>query len=464
MLSLRARLVLIAVLASATVLAVLVMMGTVLRGSLGHRLAAARALATRTVEAIGGGEDGRRLLDAIDDGALGLCTPDGVLEDDVSRTPGEAGTASRPLPHDQQDALLRLCREAPITGGGTVEIAHPHDLVTLRTRRIDAGRAAWVIVRTAIVEPSAERRWTSQSFALGAVVLLLIATASSALVGLGRGARDLERALTTLRDDLRAPVPLPAGPEFARLTQGLKQMASYLADARDRERSLERDLAHREKLAALGRVVAGVAHEIRNPLAGIKLKLDVMARDASTSTAQRREIGSCLDEVERLDRVVRTLLTVAKKRQGLPSGRREPIALRPFLARRIALQDTAAPAVTFELVADDDEGAVLTDTDDLTRIVDNLLANAIDAVAGRGHVTLRIAAESASTTALRISDDGPGVDTERVGQLFTPFASSKEAGLGLGLWLSRALAEAIGGSLDFEGGSTFVLRLERDRA
>ena len=457
-LSLRARLVLVAALAAITVIAVLVVMTSVVRGSLAQRLPAARANLVELTDALVKEGDSARLVARIDDGALGFCAADGRVFDDAAHEPGQSDTAPRPLHHDQLDALVAVCRKTAADGiARATELVHPHDIVTIQTRAVTPEKTAWALVRTGMVDASSERRWTVQIAILGGITLLLVVTASSAIVGLGRGVRDLQGALAMLRNDLHAPLAIPRAPEFASLTRGLGEMASFLADARDRERGLERDLAHRERLAGLGRVVAGVAHEIRNPLAGIKLKLDVMAREAETSPAQRIEIASCLEEVERLDRVVRTLLAVARKRDGTATVKRERIPLRALVAERIAFQERSAPSMRFA-VRISEEATADADRDDVTRIVDNLLANAVEATVGNGHVEIALA-EEGETFALRITDDGPGVSEAIDGRLFDPFVSTKEEGLGLGLFLSRTLAEANGGTLAFEGRSTFVLGL-----
>ena len=95
---------------------------------------------------------------------------------------------------------------------------------------------------------------------------------------LRRGAADLRTALVRLEGDLRAPVPRPRALELREIATGLEAMATHLAEARDRELALEATIARDQRLAALGRVAAGVAHEVRNPLAGMKLRLDLLKR------------------------------------------------------------------------------------------------------------------------------------------------------------------------------------------
>ena len=107
-----------------------------------------------------------------------------------------------------------------------------------------------------------------------------------------------------------------------------------------------------------------------------------------------------------------------------------------------------------------DDATAEVDRDDLTRILDNLLSNAVEVTVGGGRVEITFARPGA----LRFTDDGPGVSEAVAGTLFDPFVSTKAEGLGLGLWLSRTLAEASGGALDHEGPSAFVLTLRNGAA
>lgn len=98
--------------------------------------------------------------------------------------------------------------------------------------------------------------------------LALAALTVEAIVALHRGATDLELSLFLLRDDLRSELPVPGPKELGRIADGLRSMALRLADAHDCELALERDLSHEQRLAGLGRVTAGVAHEIPQPARG----------------------------------------------------------------------------------------------------------------------------------------------------------------------------------------------------
>ena len=354
------------------------------------------------------------------------------------------------------EVVVSACR-APGTGETRfVRLSHPRDVVVVAVKRIAGDGSAWALTRLPTPSPEAEGRWKLDLGVLSTVTLLLVAVTISAVVALGGGVRGLAASLRSLQQDLRAPLGRPRTTEFAQLTAGLREMAQHLADAQDRERQLMQDLSHRERLSALGRVVAGVAHEIRNPLAGIKLKLDVLDRSKDVTAQVQTDVRACLEEIGRLDRVVQSLLVVTRKakRQG------QPIPLGPLMDERAHLLESAAAsrAVTLRRQGD---ATVIGDRDDLSRAFDNLLRNAIEASPRDHEVVVRLSTDDGSAE-VRIIDHGDGVPDERRAELFEPFATSKADGVGLGLWLSRSLVEADGGSVAYQrvdGTTVFRVRL-----
>jgi signal transduction histidine kinase len=273
----------------------------------------------------------------------------------------------------------------------------------------------------------------------------LAAFTFDAMMALRRGADELQGALLTLQDNLRAPVPRPRATELGDIAAGLSSMAAHLADARDRERELEATLARGQRLAALGRVVAGVAHEVRNPLAGMKLRLDLLARSGGLDGGAREDVTVCLGEIARLNRLVESLLTVSRAK----TLAQVPIDLAVLADERIARSAAVAQKAGVRL-SRRGEGQAYGDPDALAGAVDNLLRNAVEASPTGGEVVVYLGTAHDGTAVLDVEDGGPGIPEARRAELFEPFFTTKPEGTGLGLWISRLLLEAKGASLRYD--------------
>ncbi|MBI5478226.1 MAG: hypothetical protein HY906_05180 [Deltaproteobacteria bacterium] len=222
-------------------------------------------------------------------------------------------------------------------------------------------------------------------------------------------------------------------------------------------------LAHAGRLADLGLQAAATVHELRQPLAGIKAIAQLVAGSADDAGLVIERAGAIERYAEMMEALCDRLRAYARAE---PIGRgagevnaavRAALDLLKQLLREppVAVEtDLAAPLPPVGL-----------DTVGVQQIVVNLVRNARDAIGERpGHV--RIATHAAEQAVeVTVSDDGPGVPAEIRERLFTPFASGKPTGSGLGLWLSRRLAAEAGGSLELlpaegaAGGATFRLRL-----
>jgi signal transduction histidine kinase len=290
-----------------------------------------------------------------------------------------------------------------------------------------------------LLQPSAYLRpWKWIVFVLSVATALLVFTALRGAWLFRKNARALHATLIGLGRDLKTPVPRPTVAELTGIADGIGALAADLGTARQAEERLSRELAQKERLAALGRVAAGVAHEVRNPLASIKLRLDLAA--ASLPEAARGAITAAGDEIMRLDRLVSDLLLVA----GKQAGPRRRVDLGE-LARTRA--DALAPWSKVKIHVEG-QGAALADGDSVARAVDNVLRNAVEASPADETVEVRVAVENGRVE-LRVEDHGAGVDPARAGELFEPFFTTKSDGTGLGLAISRAIARAHGGDLTY---------------
>ncbi|MBL9109054.1 MAG: HAMP domain-containing histidine kinase [Myxococcales bacterium] len=358
------------------------------------------------------------------------------------------------LPLDA-DVVLRACRSA-IAEVQHVRFTAPNDLLFVATRELSGGGVAFALVRM----PNRARDRDSHTFlgilvATGALVAALLAIALDTLHALRQGSESLASSFEALRRDLRAEVPTPRAYELARVSEGLSALAKDLAESRNREKQLEHELGHEERLIGLGRVVAGVAHEVRNPLTGMKLVLDGLVR-RNLDERSKRDVRTCLQEVERLDSVVKALLLVAKKE---PVSRAD-VDLGALAKARAELLEPFAQSrhVTLDVSG---QGRGIVNADDIGRALENLLRNAIEASPPGSRVEIQVAAAPSGAT-VSVRDWGAGIDEDAEARLFEPFFTQKSEGTGLGLVLSRATARAHGGDLRFErqpDGACFVLSL-----
>jgi signal transduction histidine kinase len=257
-----------------------------------------------------------------------------------------------------------------------------------------------------------------------------------------RWSRHVGRIETALQahDVAELPVlPETGERELDRIVMALNEAGRRLVKARQQADQLARQVANGERLAAIGRVAAGVAHEIRNPIAAMRLK----AENGMAGDAERKDqaLSMILGQIERLDALLRRLLSVTERDKPRP----ESVAVRPLLEACIAAHADLADAkrVTLECNAEDEKARF--DPDQMRRALDNLVLNAIQA-APRDSEILVTARYDAESLVLSVRDEGAGPSPDIREHLFEPFVTGRADGTGLGLSIVREVAEAHGGT------------------
>lgn len=218
------------------------------------------------------------------------------------------------------------------------------------------------------------------------------------------------------------------------------RITGVLAIARDvtEERMLVEQVARREKLAALGELVGGVAHEINTPLTGILAFAQILLARPTGDSEAMQAADSIVQEAKRAARIVTKLLTFA--RQNPPE--RLPTDLNQVIEDTLELRRYPLRVQEIELVVDLEQGLPLTWADpfQLQQVFLNLLANAEQAVSGIGgtrRITVRSRKKGASLL-IEVADSGPGIAPEHLPHIFNPFYTTKPRGIGTGLGLSIA--------------------------
>jgi len=243
--------------------------------------------------------------------------------------------------------------------------------------------------------------------------------------------------------------------------------------ARLHEQLAEKDklLERRERLAALGEMAAGVAHEIRNPLGGIELYVSLLERDLAEQPRPLEIVRRIGAGVRNLDHIVSDILAFARGSE--PQLR--PVRLGEVVQEALTQAAPLIRAHDIELVTEAglEEAELVCDARQLERVLVNLLFNAIEAVGEGGRVTLGLGDKPrAGWVSMHVTDNGPGMGPELLPRVFDPFVTTKHTGTGLGLAIVHRIVEAHGGQITArnrpEGGAVFEVTLpaggERSRA
>ncbi len=227
-------------------------------------------------------------------------------------------------------------------------------------------------------------------------------------------------------------------------------------------RELEQKVIVSEKFAALGRLSAGVAHEIRNPLNSIRGFIQYFRKKLHLDEEDYRYTDLMLTEVDRLNRVISKLLAYSKPREPRLSIR----SATDILDHCIRLLEREAAEAGVELARDPVEGEpplVLMDTDQMTQVFLNILINAIEASPKGGKVHVAYLADKENRLQIVVTDSGEGIPREDLDKIFDPFFSTKKKGTGLGLAIVKSIMEGHGGEIEVESepgkGTRFIVTL-----
>ena len=275
-----------------------------------------------------------------------------------------------------------------------------------------------------------------------------LSTKEPRVIGIGREVRGLRR------DGTEFPVHLAVG-EMS--LGGERKFAGILHDLSSRVR-MEEQLREQAALVRLGEMAAVIAHEVRNPLAGIRGAVQVIARRFAEDSRDAAVAGEIVARIDALNGLIQDLLLFARP----PNPRPMPTQVSALVAITAELL-AADPALAGVRVEIDGSAPPVAGDGELLKIVfQNLLVNSAHAMQGRGKI--RVAVESSDGfCALRFIDNGPGIPSEIRAKIFMPFFTTKARGTGLGLATAKRLVEAHQGSITvecpLEGGTTVTIRL-----
>ena len=259
---------------------------------------------------------------------------------------------------------------------------------------------------------------------------------------------------------------------YQQATERLKvshdQLMSEVARLRAELASTNEQLERRKRLAALGEMAAGVAHEIRNPLGSIQLYADLLARQLAAEPAKAQLAGKIGSAVRGLDAIISDMLTFTRLNEASPKPTRFADLLAEVATEVAGKLESTATALNAKQI----DPNLLIDVDDrlFRRVLVNLIANASDAMAqspaDRCEVTVtaeQLSPGSVARWRVCVLDSGPGIKPDVLEKVFHPFFTTKDHGTGLGLAIVHHIIEAHGGTIAAgnraEGGAVFTVLL-----
>jgi len=269
------------------------------------------------------------------------------------------------------------------------------------------------------------------------------------------------------KGDLSHKVTVHGSDEIGELCETFNIMAESL-DERDRQlrEYMHRRLSQSEKLASLGRLAAGVAHEINNPLTGVLTFSHLLLRKTPPDTPDYEDLEVIVRETTRCRKIVKELLDFARETKS----ERKPSDLNKVIRDTISLiqNQVSFQNIQIRTELDGNLPAVPMDANEMQQVFTNLALNAAEAMPDGGSITIRTGPDSdPNYVRAEVTDTGTGIPEENLSKIFDPFFTTKEAGVGtgLGLAVTYGIIQRHEGTIDVESevgkGTTFTVRLPR---
>jgi signal transduction histidine kinase len=304
------------------------------------------------------------------------------------------------------------------------------------------------------------------------VVILVAATGAVAVcavvlvvwaVLIQRPLREMQEKIARLRGgDMNVTVNFAdQQDEIGELGRNFNETVRQLRESREEiQRLYGTQMTRAEHLATLGELAAGLAHEIRNPLAGIAGVIDIIGHDLPESSPGRQVLQEVQQEILHIKNILSDLLDYARPRK--PEFHAADLSAASERAVSLARQQVMSRPIQIDVIKVGDLTPVEHDPAQIQQVLLNLLLNGIQALDGKGQVRVELASEE-DFAVIRVRDTGKGIAPERLANIFRPFYTTKGGGTGLGLSLSRRIVETHGGRIDVAStlgeGTVFTIRL-----
>ncbi|UCD30183.1 MAG: cache domain-containing protein [Planctomycetota bacterium] len=310
-----------------------------------------------------------------------------------------------------------------------------------------------------------------QTIIIGVFLVIVLATTLASLVLLFFVTKLVLRPIgqiTTMSrkvvdGDLRARVGIRPPGEMGVLCQAIDAMADAVEQREEQLKLATRQqIGRSEKLASIGRLAAGIAHEINNPLTGVLTFAHLLRQKENMDEQDKQDLDLIINETTRAGEIVRGLLDFARERPAV----KEPLEINEVITQTLRLirGQKQFEQIIIEEKLNDNVPRINGDMNQLQQVLLNLSLNACEAMSDGG--TLTISTESQNNKAfVKVTDNGSGIKKEHLDQIFEPFFSTKPAGkgTGLGLSVSYGIIQQHGGNLEVESqegkGTTFTIIL-----
>jgi signal transduction histidine kinase len=307
-----------------------------------------------------------------------------------------------------------------------------------------------------------DRRTVIMLAAAGAVIICGVSIAVLAFL-IQRPMIELQEKVALISDgNLDVAVSFSSrNDEIGDLGRNFNHMMQQLRESRREIETMHRtQMSRAEHLATLGELATGLAHEIRNPLAGIAGVIDIIGRDLPESSPARAMVKDVRLEINQINRILTDLLETARPHP--PRMMRSNLNTTVEHAVMLARQQVLSRPIKIELEQAPGLGEVEHDSDQIHQVVLNLLLNAVQAIDGAGTITVAISSKE-EFAIITVTDTGRGMSDQQISQIFRPFYTTRSNGTGLGLSLVRRIVEEHLGRIEVTSnlgeGSTFEVQL-----
>ena len=273
----------------------------------------------------------------------------------------------------------------------------------------------------------------------------------------------VEGTIKISRGDFTHKIKISTADEIADLAEKFNEMTSKLLKSKREVEEANKKLIQAEKLASIGRISTGIAHEIRNPLTSVKLNIQKVLSSPNIKEDEKEHLEIAQEGINQIDKIVKDILDFARVTRlnldefFLPNIIDESI--------KLVLNELKGKEITIEKKFEPDLPTVVVDADKLRQVFINLLVNSIEAIDNKGKIRITASSKDKEFIKIRISDNGCGIPSEILPEIFEPFFTTKSSGTGLGLANAKKIIEQHNGTIDVISkkgkGTTFEIIIPR---